>query len=392
MTVRTVPEPVPGLSADQQAFREDVRSLLASTEVTEELAELAARPPGEEPVLLETYRALGREGRLAPSWPVEYGGLGLGAVESAIVTEEMALAGVPDDVHVLGVDIVGMFLLAEGTPEQKRAHLPALAAGERVATVLFTEPGCGSDLSGLATRAEPDGDGWRLYGSKVYNMKSQYGEIALCAARTSDGPVAMHGITLFLLPLRSPGVHVEPVPSMADECFGLVAIDGVRLGPQDVVGRVDDGWRLMNELLQLERTGIDFHGKARRLLDLVVERAARAGRLDDPVFAVRLAELDARLGAAHALAWEMVHNLDREAPDPVASAMSKWYASEQFRPILDAGLEVDGVDSLLSRWDGEARSTSRYEADYRMAPAHRLASGTSEVMLYLIATNGLGML
>lgn len=392
MTVRTPMEPIPGLSTRQRAFREEVRSLLTGPEVAAELAELAARPPGEEPVLLEIYRTLGRRGLLAPSWPVEYGGLGLGPVESAIVTEEMTLAGVPDDVHVLGVDLVGMFLLAEGSPEQKREHLPALAAGERVATVLFTEPGCGSDLSGLSTRAEPDGDGWRLHGSKVYNMKSQYGEIALCAARTSEGPVAMHGITLFLLPLRSPGVHVEPVPSMADECFGLVVIDGVRLGPEDVVGRLDDGWRLMNELLQLERTGIDFHGKARRLLDLVMERAARAGRLDDPVFAVRFAELDARLRASHALAWEMVHNLDLGAPDPVASAMSKWYASEQFRPILDTGSEVDGVDSQLTRWDERAGSTSRFEADYRMAPAQRLASGTSEVMLYLIATNGLGML
>ncbi|WP_116248107.1 acyl-CoA dehydrogenase family protein [Nocardiopsis sp. FIRDI 009] len=391
MTV-TIREPIPELSADQRSFRADVRALLTRPEVRDELTGLAARPPGDEPVLLETYRLLGERGWLAPSWPVEYGGLGLGAVEAAIVTEEMALAGVPDDVHVLGVDIVGLFLLMEGTEEQKREHLPALAAGERVATVLFTEPGCGSDLSGLATRAEPDGDGWRLYGSKVYNMKSQYGEIALCAARTSDGPVPMHGITLFLLPLRSPGVHVEPVPSMADECFCLVAIDGVRLGPESVVGRVDDGWRLMNDLLQLERTGVDFHGKARRLLDLVVERAARSGRLDDPVYAVRLAELDAKLRASHALAWEMVHDLDRGAADPVASAMSKWYASEQFRPVLDAGMEVGGADALLSRWDEEAGTTARHEADYRMGPAHRLASGTSEVMLYLIATNGLGML
>ncbi|MEN8649791.1 acyl-CoA dehydrogenase family protein [Streptomyces sp. 21So2-11] len=373
-------------------FRQDIRRFFTSDEVRRTLKTVAAHRPDEEPARLDLYRLLGERGWLAPNWPVEYGGLGLGAAEAALVTEEMTLAGVPDDVHVLSIDIVGMFLLQAGTEEQKRKHLPALARGERTASVLFTEPEAGSDLSALRTRAEPDQGGWRLYGTKVFNMKSQFADVALCAARTTDGAVGMHGITLFLLPLRSPGVHIEPVPSMQNDRFNVVVIDGVRLTEEDVVGTVDDGWWMLNDLLQLERTGIDFHGKARRLLDLIIQRAAATGRLDDPVYAVELVELDARLRAGHAMAWQMVRNLADGRPDAVASAMSKWYVSEQFRPILRAGMEVEGMDGVLSGWDPEAPADGLLEANHRLSPAHRLASGTSEIMLYLIATSGLGLL
>ncbi|MCX4820777.1 acyl-CoA dehydrogenase family protein [Streptomyces sp. NBC_01142] len=377
---------------EQETFRQEVRRFFAGDEVRRTLKTVAGHRPDEEAARLDLYRLLGERGWLAPNWPVEYGGLGLGAREAAVVTEEMTLAGVPDDVHVLSIDIVGMFLVKAGTEEQKRRHLPALARGEQTASVLFTEPEAGSDLSALRTRAEPDQDGWRLYGTKVFNMKSQFADVALCAARTTDGAVGMHGITLFLLPLRSPGVHIEPVPSMQNDQFNLVVIDGVRLTAADVVGRVDDGWWMLNDLLQLERTGIDFHGKARRLLDLIIRRAAATGRLTDPVYAVQLVELDAKLRAGHAMAWQMVRNLADDKPDPVASAMSKWYVSEQFRPILQAGMEIEGAGGVLSSWDAEAPAEGLLEANHRLGPAHRLASGTSEIMLYLIATNGLGLL
>ncbi|MGF0173650.1 acyl-CoA dehydrogenase family protein [Streptomyces sp. Marseille-Q5077] len=382
----------PAVALSHDAFRQEVRRFFRGPEAQRTLAAVAGHRPDEEAARLDLYRLLGERGWLAPNWPVAYGGLGLGAPEAAVVTEEMTLAGVPDDVHVLSIDIVGMFLLKAGTEEQKSRYLPALARGEQTASVLFTEPEAGSDLSALRTRAERDGEGWRLYGTKVFNMKTQFADFSLCAARTTDGAVGMHGITLFLLPVRSPGVHIEPVPSIQNDRFNLVVIDGVRLTAADVVGTVDEGWWQLNELLQLERTGIDFHGKARRLLDLVIRRAAETGRLTDPAYALQLVELDAKLRAARSLAWEMVHNLAADRADPVTSAMSKWYASEQFRPILRAGMDLEGAGGVLSAWDGEAPAQGLLEANYRLGPAHRLASGTSEIMLYLIATNGLGLL
>ncbi|MEU3624586.1 hypothetical protein BS329_36225 [Amycolatopsis coloradensis] len=373
-------------------FRGRLREFFAEKRVRREVERMRRLPPSEETGRIEVYRWLGERGWLAPHWPVEFGGLGLGPAEAAALTEEMLLAGVPDDLHTLSIGIVGTFLLHSGSAAQKQTHLPSLASGERAATVLFTEAECGSDLSALRTSASPEGGGWRLRGSKIYNQKSQFADMALCAARTRDSGVGMDGITLFLVPLTSAGVHVETVPSLGNDRFTQVVIDGLLLTEDAVVGAPHDGWTLMNDLLLLERTGIDFHAKARSLFDTVIRRAAQSGKLDDPAYAHPLAELDARLSAAEALAWRQVRNLTRGEPDPVGSAMAKWYASEQVRPILRAAAEVDGLDAALSGWDEDAPEDGVLEAAYRTGPSHRLASGTSEVMLYLIAASGLGLL
>ncbi|GGL99315.1 MULTISPECIES: acyl-CoA dehydrogenase family protein [Micromonospora] len=377
------------MSGDTGRFRAEVRRFLAEPRVRDAVVEIARYPAGREPALLDIYRWLGERGWLAADWPTRYGGADLGPTEAAVVTEEMGLAGVPDDLHVLSIDLVGAFVLRHGSDAQRAAHLPALARGERMATVLFTEPEAGSDLAALRTRAEPDGDGWRLTGSKIYNQKSQFAEVALCAARTTESPVPFHGITLFLLPLRSAGVHIETVPGIGNDQFTLVVIDGVRLTADDVVGRPDDGWQLINELLLRERTGIDFHAKTRRQFELLVRQAAATGALDDPAYADRLADLDARLRAGHALAWEMVADLARGEPDPVRSAMAKWFVTEQVRDVMAAAGDGLGLDLALSAWDGEAPQEGLLEAAYRASPTQRLASGTSEIMLYLIATSGL---
>ncbi|RII13400.1 Acryloyl-CoA reductase (NADH) [Streptomyces sp. YIM 130001] len=368
----------------QRSFRADVRALLRSPRVQDEVDRIRRLPPGDEPGLLETYRLLGERGWLAPSWPEQYGGLGLGHHESAVVTEEMILASVPDDAHVLSVDIVGRFVLDSGTDAQRTRLLPALARGEQIATVLFTEPQAGSDLGRMTTRAEPDGDGaWRLYGTKVFNQKSGFADTALCAAVTVPGP--MPGIGLFLLPLRSPGVTIRTLSNLTDDAFCEISIDGVRLTRDDVLGEVDDGWRLISELLVLERTGVDFHAKIRHWLDSVADAVPDALR-------ERYTELDARLTAGHALAWRMVAGLDAGHADPVLAAMSKWYVTEQAREVARFGLELRGREGLLTNQDPDAPDLGRVERALRYAPTLTLASGTSEVMLRAIATSHLELL
>jgi alkylation response protein AidB-like acyl-CoA dehydrogenase len=373
----------------QHEFRARVRDFLGSPPVRDAVARIRTAPPDDEPGLLDVYRWLGERGWLAPSWPKRYGGLGLGLAEAAIVTEEMCLAGVPDDAHVLGIDIVGNFLLEVGTDAQRARWLRPLARGESLAAVLFTEPGCGSDLARLTTRAEPDGDGWRLYGTKVYNQKTQFADVALCAARTSDGPVPFDGITLFLLPLRSPGILIRPVENITNDRFHEVVVDAVRLTADDVVGTVGDGWQLMNEMLVLERTGIDFHAKIRRWLDSVAPAVCGSGDLD---LEARFVELDARLRAGHALAWRVVAELAKGEADPATAAMAKWYITEQARAVIRFCLEVRGMSGVLSAWDADPVDDGLVEAACRYAPTHRLGSGTSEIMLYIIASSALELL
>ncbi|NEB79608.1 acyl-CoA dehydrogenase [Streptomyces sp. SID14478] len=382
LPVTDVPDTRP--TPAQRAFREDVRALLRSPVVQEEVRRIRLLPPGDEPGLLETYRLLGERGWLAPSWPEQYGGRGLGHHESAVVTEEMILAGVPDDAHVLSVDIVGRFVLDSGTDAQRARLLPPLARGEQIATVLFTEPQAGSDLGRITTRAEPDGDGaWRLYGTKVFNQKSGFAETALCAAVTVPG--TMPGIGLFLLPLRSPGVTIRTLSNLTDDAFCEISIDGVRLTRDDVLGDVDDGWRMISELLVLERTGVDFHAKIRHWLDSVADAVPAALR-------ERYTDLDARLTAGHALAWRMVAGLDAGRADPVLAAMAKWYVTEQARDVARFCLELRGRDGLLTHQDPDAPDLGRAERALRYAPTLTLASGTSEVMLRTIATSHLELL
>jgi alkylation response protein AidB-like acyl-CoA dehydrogenase len=373
----------------QHEFRARLRDFLGSPRVRDAVARIRTAPPDDEPGLLDVYRWLGERGWLAPSWPERYGGLGRGLAESAIVTEEMCLAGVPDDAHVLGIDIVGNFLLQVGTDEQRARWLRRLATGESLAAVLFTEPGCGSDLARLTTRAERDGDGWRLHGTKIYNQKTQFADIALCAARTSESPVPFDGITLFLLPLRSPGILVRPVENITNDRFHEVVVDGVRLTTDDVVGTVGDGWQLMNEMLVLERTGIDFHAKIRRWLDSVAPEVCGSGDLD---LEARFVELDARLRAGRALAWRVVVELARGEADPATAAMAKWYITEQARAVIRFCLEVRGMSGVLSTWDDDPVDDGLVEAAARYAPTHRLGSGTSEIMLYIIASSALELL
>lgn len=380
------------LSAEQEAFRSAVCALLCEDSVREEVARARRLPADQEPGLLEVYRRLAERGWLAINWPVEHGGLGSSVVEKAILTEQLIGHGIPDVVHTLSVDIVGLAIQRLGTEAQQRRWLPRIAAGEGAGCVLLTEPETGSDLGGLTTRAEPDGDGWRLYGHKVYSLKSQFADLALCAARTTESDVRFHGITVFIVPMRAPGVRVEPLWSMSDERFNQVVLSGIRLTADDVLGEVDDGWQVLHDLLGIERTGIEFEAKARRLLDAVLDEAERTGAVEGSEYGELLVELDAEVWAGQLLSWHALGDLLDGELDDVRCGMAKWHTTETAKRISELGPEICGLTALLSARDSETAPGWLLESAFRDAPGLTLASGTSEVMLSLIASAGLGLL
>ncbi|MQA25136.1 MAG: acyl-CoA dehydrogenase [Micromonosporaceae bacterium] len=380
------------LDAAQEEFRTQVCALLCEESAREAVAECRRLPAGEEPGLMDLHRRLGERGWLAPNWSRRHGGIDATAVEKAIVSEELIRHGVPDNVHTLGVDIVGLAVHRHGTEAQKDRLLPPLARGEATASVLFSEPDAGSDLGALQTRAEPDGDGWRLRGRKWYSMKSHIADIALCAARTSDSSAQYHGITLFLVPLQSLGVMMRPMWNLTDERFLDVVLDGIRVSRDDVLGEVDDGWQVINQVLALERTGVDSAARAARLLDAVLRHAAKTGQLEDPAYAQRLLDLDARVRASQLLAWRCVANLRDGVPNQVHSAIAKWHSTEVFKELAALAIEVSGLPGTLDARDEAALADGIFESACRDAPGLTLAAGTSEIMLYVIAGSGLGLL
>ncbi|MFI5823354.1 acyl-CoA dehydrogenase family protein [Streptomyces rishiriensis] len=369
-----------GHSADESHFRERVQAELRSAPVVTELARL--RTSGErEPDERDLYRLLGERGLLGVDWPRRYGGQGRTAAHAAVAVEEMMRAGVPDTLFVNGIQTVGKLVLLVGTEEQKQRVLPELAVGRRFASVLYTEPEVGSDLSALTTRAVAVDGGYRIDGVKIFNLKSGITDFGLCVARTSLEGSRYEGLTLFLVDLHAPGVHVESLDTMADEQFHRVELDGVRVPATAVVGEVGDGWAILAEALPLERTGFDFALRAERWFeagcrDLAIRDGADPGPAAD--WLADVGRHGAATRAAALLAWRCAGSADRGRLDELRTSTAKWYASEQAAAAARWALTRHGMDAP----DELAESL---DSAYREAPGLTLAGGTSEMMLQTIS-------
>ncbi|GGL14218.1 acyl-CoA dehydrogenase family protein [Planomonospora parontospora] len=354
--------------APVRALRDEIREILAAAPIAE-----ARRRRDPRPV----HRALGRAGLLAPQWPVEYGGRGVSHVTAAVLVEELAMHDVPDLLHTLTVSIVGTTLLNCAGPEMRARHLPGFAAGTSFGCVLFSEPHAGSDLSVLSTRAVRHGDGYRLHGTKTHSIFARLADSALCLARDDDD-----ALTLFLVPLAGEGVRIEPIPALMDDDFHEVTLDGVEVGPGDVVGEPGQGWAIVVRTLAYERTGLDYYVKALRW-----HRAATAatGRLRGGIGqhdAIGLARLNARLVAAGTLVRRVLTRLDRGELNEDEAAAAKWYTTELAAEIAWWAAERGADQAMIAEEDGVA---DPLDVAAREAPGMRISGGTSEMMLETLA-------
>ncbi|MFI1583740.1 acyl-CoA dehydrogenase family protein [Embleya sp. NPDC020630] len=330
-----------------------------------------------------TYRALGAESLLAPHWPRAYGGLGADAYAAAVVAEELALHGIPDSARVNTIDNAGATILAAGTPAQRARYLPAMARGESVFAVLYTEPDVGSDLGGLSTRAEPTARGWHLNGVKAWNARTAEADHAICAARTpGDSGNKYADISLFVVPLHHPGVRIAPVPTVNPERFFDVRLDDVEVPHESLVGRPGQGWPLLAQALGLERTGICFAGRARRWLDRLIACLETDPGLPDVRVRQGLPRLDAEVEACRLLAWRAVQDVAERRPGAATAAAAKWWASELAQRVAALAWEVLGPSPA----DGTAHPLfPDLAVAVREAPGLSLAAGTSEVLLDTVA-------
>ncbi|WET81658.1 acyl-CoA dehydrogenase family protein [Amycolatopsis sp. QT-25] len=361
-------------------FRSQVRALLRIPEPA------APRPAPRHRARTETsthdrriYTALGARGWLAPHWPPAWGGQGSGWSHSAVVAEELALHGVSDTALVNTVYNFGECLRRIGTPGQQADHLPRIAAGELVAAVLFTEPGAGSDLATLTTTATRRDGGWVLSGTKTWSAQTDLAELALCAARTSGDNGRGPGITLFLVPLDTAGVRVEPLHTINPEPLHQVLLDQVELTDHAVIGAVGGAWPTISHLLSVERASLGYHGRARRWFGALLDRCRATGALADPAVTARLSTLDTDLAAAGELAWRAVYDLDETGATGVAAAVSKWRNTELGAEIVRYYFELDGMGAVLTG--------GLSEVAFRESAGLTLAAGTSEVMLTLAGTH-----
>src|SRR5215475_14533736 len=286
-------------SPDEASFRAEVRTWLeANLPVT--LRGRTNRPPPAE--LMPWYRMLSRKGWIAPHWPREHGGMGATLNEQIIMTEELARVGAPH-LPAQGLNHIGPILIEFGTEAQKATHLPRIIDGSVIWAQGYSEPGAGSDLASLATRATLEGDHFVVNGQKIWTTWGHHSQWMFALVRTDPNAQPRHAVISFiLLDLKTPGIRIRPIHTIAgDDEFAEVFFDDVRVPAENLVGKLHDGWRIANALLGHERLATSNPQFVIIALERVKTMARASGIIDDPAFQDRLAAASINVTALSAL-------------------------------------------------------------------------------------------
>jgi alkylation response protein AidB-like acyl-CoA dehydrogenase len=370
------------LGPQAAALRTRLRELIA-THIAEDYLGAFTDDPADLAVAQQFCATLAEAGLLTIAWPVEYGGRGGSVWDQTVVREEMWAHHEPRGAQYMGLNWVGPAIMAYGTDEQKRQHLSAIAAGEVIWCQGFSEPEAGSDLAALRTRATEDGDGWRINGQKIWTSYAGMAQWCVLAARV--GPGERHeGITMFLVPMDTPGITVRPVDSMlGPHHLNEVFFDDVLAGPDAVLGGVGDGWAVIRRALAHERVGIARYARCERLLSaLGRELAPRWHQLPASVHA-QWARALVQVRVARLLAYRTVHaQATDEFPDVLASAarIAVTQCDQSVAEVLFQAVEHDSLEAGPS-----APLHGAIEDHWRYAQAATVASGTIEVQRMIVS-------
>ncbi len=327
-------------------------------------------------------------GWAAIHWPVEYGGRGRTAIEAGAFSEEEGRFDTTGNMFMIGIDMVGPTLIAHGTPDQKARFLPPMLRGDEVWCQLFSEPGAGSDLAGLSTRAARDGDGWVIDGQKVWTSSAHTADFGICLARTDPDAPKHAGISYFLVDMHSPGVTVRPLRQIDGAIhFNDVFLDGVRVPQDRLVGDVHDGWRVAMTTLTAERTAIGSGGRVgtREIVDL----ARRLGRTDDPVLRQEIARVRAREMVQRWTVYRVRTAVAKGLPPGPEAAILKLLNSHQVEHVGSLLMSILGTTGTL--WHDDAPDDGFWQDMFLMQWSSRIGGGTEDIQRNILGERLLGL-
>ena len=387
------------LTEAQQQLQRDVIDYL-ERHVTPALeAELLAQQEGGGPDTHPHYsqfiRQLGRDGWLGLAWPKRYGGQERDAIDQYIFFDTVAgYYRIP--IPFLAINAIGSTIMRAGTEEQKDRFLPPLLRGELNIAVGYSEPGAGSDLASLRTRAVRDGDDYVITGQKVFTSLAHFCDYIWLAART-DPTVKKHkGISIFMVDTRSPGVTITPLHTMGGFRTNVTFYDDVRVPKSCLIGEVNKGWSYINSQLAMERIGLVPHSRMRRVLEEMIAWARSAtidGRrvFDEPWVRERLADLTARTEVLRLFKFRAASQIALGIEPFAEAAMTKVFGSELFQTVAGTCMDMMGLLGGMQPPSGISPMKGLLQRDFVAMRLLTFGGGTNEVLRDMVALMGLGM-
>lgn len=387
-------------SAEDIAFRDEVREFFA-THYTQDLRERLANDDTFKEAVTEWQKVLQKQGWIAPGWPAEYGGTGWNSTQKFIYDSERAAAGVRD-VIPFGLTMVAPVIYTFGTPEQKEKFLPDILATNVWWCQGYSEPGAGSDLASLKTKAEVDGDDYVVNGTKVWTSVAQHADWIFCLVRTSNEGKRQQGISFLLIDMKTPGITVNPIVTIdGNHSLNEVIFDNVRVPIENRIGEENKGWTYAKALLAHERTGIAGVSDSKRGLAQVRELAAaeiNGGKslLAEPSFQTRLSDIEIDLMALEYTELRVLATVASGGAPGAESSMLKIKGTEMQQAVQILTMEVaayyQGVlPNDLSKEQLGHDFGSQARQSYMYGRAATVYGGSNEIQRNVIAKAVLGL-
>ena len=380
---------------DQKALRKELRAYFDEMMTPEVRAELGRT--GENSSLFgRLVRKLGADGWLGVGWPTEYGGQGRPVTDQFIFFDEVQRAGAP--FPFVTINTVGPTIMVFGSDEQKARLLPGILQGEINFAIGYTEPGAGTDLASLRTRAVLDGDEFVINGNKVFTSGANQADYIWLACRTDPEAPKHKGISVIVVPTSSPGFSFTPIVTVGDSVTTATYYDDVRVPAANLVGQLNEGWRMITTQLNHERVGLAaMGGLAHRLWEEVLAwaRETPSGRgapvADLPWVQSDLARAHARLEAMRLLNWRMAAATAAGALGPAQSSAVKVYGTECVVDVYRTLLGIVGPSGAVRAGSPGAVLRGELERAARQAQINTFGGGVNEIQREIVAWQALGM-
>lgn len=385
------------LTPEQEQFAKDFENYLKTHMTPEMIAERDDNELAysESPLCMEFIRQMGRDGWLGIGWPKEYGGQGRSPMDQHIFYEIASYWDAP--MPMLSLNTVGPAIMRYGTDEQKNEFLPRILRGEMEVCIGYTEPEAGTDLASIKTVAVKDGDEYIINGQKVFTSLAHVSDYIWLAARTDpNAPKKHHGISVFLIPMDTPGISIKPLYTMPGERNNYTFFDDMRIPETCLIGEENRGWKYITAQLDFERIMLSPSGPMRRNIDDTVQWAKEtridgAAVIEQEWVRAKLAELTMEVEVLRILNYQVAWLVTNGVVPYAEASMIKVFGSELYQRVNNCLLQIMGQFGQLRAKSKWAPLKGRVEKAFRSDVVFIFGGGASEVQRNIIAMAGLGM-